>query len=64
MKKFEYFVKEMDIKGFFSRKVDVPEITQELNELGEEGWELVDKTAIGDLGTPTKFVFVFKRELV
>jgi len=63
MKKFEYLVKEIDVKGWFARKIDILEFSQTLNDLGKEGWELIDKTPIGELGTETKIICVFKREL-
>lgn len=41
MKKFEYKIINTEVEGFFGGKVDDYYLSEELNELGLEGWELV-----------------------
>ncbi len=41
MDKFEYKVLAYDPKGFFGGSVVVSQIENQLNQLGEEGWEMV-----------------------
>jgi len=64
VKKFEYFVNEIHVKATFaSRKLEVEKFNQSLNELGNKGWELVDKITLGELGGTDKIICVFKREI-
>ncbi|MFA5792193.1 MAG: DUF4177 domain-containing protein [Candidatus Paceibacterota bacterium] len=67
MNKYEYKVISLHptTKGWKALKIDSIMIEQTLNEIGNEGWELVSTTAyILDmtLGTgEAKLIFVFKR---
>jgi hypothetical protein len=64
MKKWEYLTEVIDTKGVFSPKIDTTQFNQALNNLGKEGWELIDKTPIAlDAGRTATIVCVFKREL-
>jgi len=65
MKKWEYFTEVINTKGVFTTKIDASEFNQILNDLGKEGWELIDKTPMAlEVGKTTSIVCVFKRELV
>lgn len=61
MKKFEYqtlFFKTGLLKGSFENK------DEELNKLGQEGWECVGVTPFNGAGSTTGMVYLFKRELI
>jgi len=65
MKKFEYQTKVFDAKGFFGGKIDVAEFDKALNEMGSQGWRLVEKTASAtEMGATKYFVCTFMREVV
>lgn len=61
--KWEYTTVLADArKGFGGGKFDVQALTDHLNELGEQGWELV--TSFGtnqDLGSTRDVVLIMKR---
>jgi hypothetical protein len=66
MEKWEYKVISPEVKGWVTKKID-PKTEQLLNELGNEGWELVSVAPLaGNTSTAWgagtgNFVFVFKR---
>jgi hypothetical protein len=69
MKTFEYKVVKMDISGgFFSRggKVDTGLLNRLLEELGNEGWELVNTVDTsmgrGSSSSSRDLVLIFKRD--
>ena len=67
MEKWEYKIIYLQIKGFVNKKID-PEAENQLNALGNEGWELVGTAAIGGRaggwGAETScFAFIFKRAI-
>ena len=64
MKKFEYETLKLDAKGFLGGKVDTDDLKSSLNEMGCNGWELVDMTASAVGYGETRYIIcVFKREL-
>ena len=64
MKKWEYLTEIINTKGIFTTKINAAEFNQILNDLGREGWELIDKTAMAlEVGKTTSIICVFKREL-
>ncbi|WP_121965583.1 DUF4177 domain-containing protein [Myroides sp. N17-2] len=63
MKKFEYKTIEINPKGTWSPKMDLKEIDKTLNELGEQGWELVSMTSRSFNGSTYGFYYTFKREI-
>jgi hypothetical protein len=63
MKKYEYKVLDVLAKGFFGGKVDFQALSDKLNELGEEGWEVVamEDTNMYE-GASRSIVIILKRE--
>jgi hypothetical protein len=63
MKKYEYKVLDVLAKGFFGGKVDFQELSDRLNELGEEGWEVtgMEDTNMYE-GASRSIVIILKRE--
>ena len=67
MEKWEYKIITQDLKGWAVKKID-PKTEQDLNELGDKGWELVSFTPLAGRtsnawGASTgAFVSVFKRK--
>lgn len=65
MKKYEYKTTVIDAKGFLGGKIDATEFNQSLNEMGQEGWELVETTSSNQSYGSTRYIIcVFKRELM
>ena len=62
MKKFEYDTLNIDVKGVFGGKVDDDNFKQKLNEMGQNGWELVGMTA-SNLSARW-IICIFKREII
>ncbi|SHI01731.1 protein of unknown function [Sporobacter termitidis DSM 10068] len=64
MEKFEYKTLFIDVKGVFGGKVDQSTFQDELNELGLQGWELVNTVAAAQsYGSTRCIISVFKRKL-
>lgn len=64
MKKFEYRVLDVTAGGFWGGKIDGQELTNKLNELGREGWEVISATDTDIYGGGTKgLIIVLKREI-
>jgi hypothetical protein len=64
MKKFEYRILDVAAGGFWGGKIDAQELTNKLNELGREGWEVISATDTDIYGGGTKgLIIVLKREL-
>ena len=64
MKKWEYETVVLDGKGLFGGKIDVKGYKVKLNEMGREGWELVEQTSSNAGYGETRYIIcVFKREL-
>ena len=65
MKKFEYKTLEFEASGNFIRtiNIDSKKLEEILNEMGEDGWEMIHPVdyAIG-YGTTQKVILFFKRE--
>jgi len=65
--KWEYKVLTPEMKGWIKKKVS-SDTFEELNTLGEEGWELIGVTPVTANmgtswgGTTASFVFFFKRK--
>ena len=64
MEKFEYKTVFTDAKGVFGGKVDINKFQDELNTLGQQGWELVNTVATAQSYGSTRWVIsIFKRKL-
>jgi len=65
MKKFEYETLMLDATGFWAGgKINEQELKARLNEMGQEGWELLEiSTTNKGLGETRSILCVFKREL-
>lgn len=64
MDKFEYKTLFTDAKGAFGGKVDQNLFQRELNELGSQGWELVNTVAAAQSYGSTRWIIsVFKRRI-
>ena len=63
MKKFEYKVLDIPTKGLFGYKVDYSTLTNQLNELGSKGWEVVSMNAMPMSSGTTHGVIILKREI-
>ncbi len=61
MKKFEYHLLEVK-SGFFSG-LNQKEFTDQLNELGSRGWEVVTTVSVTAAGSTTSLLVTLKREL-
>jgi hypothetical protein len=60
MKKFEYKTVSITKAGLFKQKVNHDE---ELNKMGQEGWEIVTVYTPVSAGTSTEISYLFKREI-
>ena len=64
MKRFEYKTLVTDAKGALGGKVDIEDFDSTLNEMGAEGWELVQSIASAQSYGSTRYILsTFKREL-
>ncbi|MCL2475594.1 DUF4177 domain-containing protein [Candidatus Bathycorpusculum sp.] len=64
MKRYEYQTKVIDAKGWNGGKVNIEDLDKVLNELGSQGWRLVEKTASNEgMGNTRYILCVFEREL-
>ena len=63
MKQFEYRILDVIAGGFWGGKIDAQELTDKLNELGREGWEVVSTVDLNRYEGGTKGLLVMlKRE--
>ncbi|MEM7012626.1 MAG: DUF4177 domain-containing protein [Verrucomicrobiota bacterium] len=65
VEKYEYKILKFDGKGWFlGGKLDLLEIEQDFNEMGQAGWELVSTMDTNEAQGATKWVVAtFKRRL-
>ncbi len=64
MKKFEYRILDVAAGGFWGGKIDAQALTDKLNELGREGWEVISMVDTDIYGGGTKGLLVtLKREI-
>ena len=62
MEKFEYKVVTYDTGGFSGGKVDALRMEEQLNLVGNDGWEMVSCTSTNmNEGTSRSIVCIFKR---
>jgi len=66
MKRFEYYVLDVATGGFWSGggKIDAQELTNKLNELGRQGWELASSVDLNMAqGQSRSVLIMLKREI-
>ena len=62
MEKFEYKVVTYDTGGFAGGKVDALRMEEQLNLVGNDGWEMVSCTSTNqNYGASRSIVCIFKR---
>ncbi len=63
MDKFEYKVIAYDTTGFFGGNVNTGELESRLDQLGNDGWEMVSSASTNQsYGSSKSLVFIFKRK--
>jgi len=63
MQKYEYQTKVINAKGLMGGKVDIEEFDNALNEMGSQGWRLVESTASNISFGETRYIIcTFMRE--
>lgn len=63
MDKYEYKTFTYDTKGFWGGSVDINQFQNELNALGDDGWELVNSVSTTQsYGSSKSIVCIFKRK--
>jgi hypothetical protein len=60
MDKYEYIAKEIIHAGLLNPTANVKKVTEELNKLGDEGWELVSTLTAGNAD---RGIYLFKRKV-
>ncbi len=67
--KWEYMTISIEAKGVWNKNFNEKMSLQRLNELGQEGWELISVTPVERTGVFTQksatyaFAFIFKRPI-
>ena len=64
MKRFEYKSVKMEPKSIWSGEISIEDIDIELNNLGCEGWELVNVQDLAFAGSSYSYLYTFKRETI
>lgn len=65
MKKFEYCVLNVGGKGFWNPSLNYEQLTEKLNALGQQGWEVVTNTPSNIYeGYRKTFLIILKREII
>lgn len=63
MKKYEYKVIKTKPEGFWNPKVEPDKMIDEINRLGQDGWELVSALDTNvSYGQTNEIIMFFKRE--
>ncbi len=64
MKKFEYKVLDVPSSGFFGGNIDYQELSDKMNELGQQGWEAVSMGSTNMYSNATRgMIIILKREI-
>lgn len=66
MKQFEYKTLKIEPSGkwFEAIKMDSSELEVQLNDMGKNGWELVNSINHSKEGNTVKVIMLFKREII
>ena len=63
MDKYEYKVVAYDTKGFWGGNVEINQIEKQLNQFGNDGWEMVSGTSTNQsYGASKSIGCIFKRK--
>ena len=62
MDKFEYKVVTYDTKGFWGGNVEVRQVENQLNQLGNDGWEMVSCTSTNQSYGASKSIVCKKKK--
>jgi hypothetical protein len=63
MKKFDYYVLQINKKGSWNPKFDFEEMSTKINELGNQGWELTSNISNTVYqGATQSMILIFKKE--
>ena len=62
-KRFEYKTVEIKSKSIWTTEVPINEIDEILNQMGQDGWELVIVKELVGMGSSLSSLYTFKREL-
>lgn len=63
MQKYEYYTFVYNTKGFWGGQIDVSQFQDELNRLGNEGWDLVNSVSTSqNQGVSKSIICIFKRK--
>jgi hypothetical protein len=63
MDRWEYKSIKIEVRGFWTKKLDVNEFDDQLNSLGSDGWELVSCFDTSQYqGESKEVIAVFKRK--
>lgn len=62
-KRFEYKTVEIKSKSIWTTEVPINEIDEILNQMGQDGWELVVVKELVGMGSSLSSLYTFKREL-
>ncbi len=64
MKKFEYKVLDVPSRGFFGGNINYQELSDRLNEHGQQGWEAVSMGGTTMYSNATRgMIIILKREI-
>ena len=64
MKKFAYKVLDVPSKGFWGGSINCQELTDKLNELGQQGWEAVSTGTTNMYSNASKgLIVILKKEI-
>mgnify|MGYP000016343566 CR=1 FL=1 len=64
MKRFEYKILDIPTTGWLGFKVDYTLLTQQLNEAGKHGWEVVSfYNPYMQNNSPKKSIIILKKEI-
>ena len=63
MTRWEYKVVSIESTGMVRRKFDYPAMEKQLNDLGRDGWEIVDNKEVVVNASTFSFVITLKRPL-
>lgn len=60
--RWEYHVLSLDTRGIFGANVDIQSLYTRLNELGDQGWEVISSSPVtAGQGHAQEILFVLKR---